>query len=68
MLKIKRLFEEATVPIDLPDDGLRLRDIGRTISGNFHYTTQENPSLVADVLAIRRERRLIQAHNERKWA
>ena len=68
MLKIAKLFEDALVPIDLPDDGLRFRSAGLTKSGNYRFVSLENPNLIAQVLAERAIRSRIRSENIRRFS
>lgn len=45
--KLKTIFAEELVPIDLPTDGQRVVYQGHTISGGYPMTLLENPDLVA---------------------
>lgn len=66
-------------PIELADDGLRVTSHGRMrpiikhrkpriFTDGFQFVTLENPTLVAQVAGVRRERSMIQAQNVRRFS
>ena len=59
---------ERQKPIELHDDGMRIVNHGKTTSGAFPYICLENTQLVAHVVAIKKEREMIQRRNDRRWS
>ncbi len=55
-----------TVGIELSDDGMRLRKMG--FINEFSYICQENPELIACVIAVKKEAQLIRANNMKVWS
>lgn len=54
------------IPIDLPDDGMRLDRTGQI--GPYRFVTLSNPELIADTIAVRVHRNLIRNANERLFS
>lgn len=58
------------MPFEMPDDGLRLIKVGVIQDGTkrgAEYRCLENPGLIADVIATRRHREILNSHSIR-WS
>lgn len=53
------------IPIELPDDGMRLLNC-QTVAGGVEVKTFINPSLIAQVFAARELRRQLRGINARR--